>query len=237
MTDLTLFSPGTPSGGGGGGDNISVNGTAVTDANFNSTTPVAAAGRVLVEPQFSGASPAAVSMQTPATVPNVLVRNLTNSVLNNSTVRTSMTSCLIPANTLGTNRKVAATISGDYFNNTGASTTFTLEIVLGGTALYNVTTTSIGVGAAVRPFRLVFDLFAKLATNVQELAGSIIMPSGGAPTTGRGTMTGSPVLANSFGGDGALDTTLAQTLELFITLSIANANHTFTVRQAQFVVE
>lgn len=47
--------------GGSGGDSITVNGSAVTDANFNATTPAAISGSANVTWQTSGSGPAQIS--------------------------------------------------------------------------------------------------------------------------------------------------------------------------------
>lgn len=54
----------TAFGSGSGGDSIQINTTAVTDANFNNTTPAAASGGVNVLWQRSGSGPDSVSAYT-----------------------------------------------------------------------------------------------------------------------------------------------------------------------------
>src|SRR5207245_972419 len=55
--------------GAASGDNIQVNGVAVTDANFNDTVPAAAGGFTNVKWQRSGSGPDSISAFVPTSVP------------------------------------------------------------------------------------------------------------------------------------------------------------------------
>jgi hypothetical protein len=74
MTGTTLSAT-----GGGGGDNITVNGGAVTDADLDDSTPAAPAGDLNVKWQADGSSPANVSayVDVSALEPLLTINNLT----------------------------------------------------------------------------------------------------------------------------------------------------------------
>lgn len=175
-----------PGAAGGGGDSITINTTAVTDANFNDTTPAASAGRALVEWQRSGSGPDSVSAQTPASVPVVLDRTVTDSDVTNTTTETTVFTKTIPANAMSTNRVLHLIFIADYLNNNATSATLTIRIKFGGTTAWADSVDASAINASRRPFTLELWLANQNASNDQVGGGLIMLGAAAGATTGIG---------------------------------------------------
>jgi len=85
QVDITIGFSGTV--GGGGGDNVQVNGVSATDANFNDTTPAAVAG-VNVVWGMTGTSPSSISAYAPAATPALVFSTIASAGTSTNLVRT-----------------------------------------------------------------------------------------------------------------------------------------------------
>ncbi|MCI0558811.1 MAG: hypothetical protein MN733_09965 [Nitrososphaera sp.] len=217
-------------------DNIQINGVAVTDANFNDTTPSSGAGLVLFEWQRSGSGPDSVSLQTPSSIPVVLDREVADLTVVNTAVETSVFSHSVPANSMGTNRALNLVLIGDVLqNNTGEN--LTLRIKFGGTTIWQDASNAFAADADRRGFFLEIWLANRGATNSQ-IGGGVVSPQATAivtaPTTGiagdlgDAGMDGSPM---TFAAS-SIDTTAAATLDVTIQWTTAGASREFRRRFA-----
>lgn len=225
---MPSFNPGA---GGGGGDSILINAGAIVDADFGAT-PVAAAGRSLIEWQTSGSGPAAVSGQTASSVPMRISNERADVTIVNTVTETSIFSESIPANALGTARGLLITCGGDLQNNSGGTASITLKIKLGATTIYDSgTSATMASNVTFRAWSLWFILANKSATNSQDMVGAFLLGgTASPPTTGVGGLAASGPIMGPIKGTAAEDTTSAKTLDVTITLSTASANYSFNYK-------
>ncbi|MCI0558813.1 MAG: hypothetical protein MN733_09975 [Nitrososphaera sp.] len=218
-------------------DNIQINGVAVTDANFNDTTPVAGAGRENLLWQRSGSGPDSVSVQTSGSIPIVLDREVTDITILNTTTETTIFSHTVPANTMGQNKFLHLIIIGDLLQNSTA-TNGTVRIKFGGTIMWQDASGNFSADADRRGFFLDLWLTNSSATAVQIAGGFIVDQDLGSvpgpPTTGiagnldDADMAGTAIISDN----GNADTTAAATLEVTWQWGAAGASTEFIRRLA-----
>ncbi len=212
----------------GGGDNVSVNGSACADVDLDDDGVTATAGRALMEWKTSGSSPTKINCQTPASVPVVLDREI------NTTIGTSWTAALthaVPAGAMGTTRALRFTIYGWFANLSGTYGTISLQIKFGSTTLWEGTTISISSSTAYRSFCIQGVLVNANANNSQRLGGQMIFTTNTAdPTTGYGSI-GSGMSGGSFRGTSSESTTSAKTLLVNLKKTVSGT-FDFTVDHA-----
>ena len=206
---------------GGGGDNVSVNGTACSDVDLDDSTPAPPAGCVNVKWQKDTSTPNNVSAYVPASVPVVLDREL------NTTIGISWTAALthaVPAGAMGTNRSLRFTLRGYYRNFSGSAQNFYLRVKFGGTTMVEVTM-PMGINvSAYRPLSINGTLTNMNATNAQAVGVDVLYTvQTGNPTTGYGWVNTTGFATGSLRGAATEDTTAAVTLE--VALYRANASN------------
>lgn len=146
--------------------------------------------------------------------------------LNNSTNTTSIYSCTIPANWMGSTGVVRTRLLGEYWHSVGAAASINLRIGLSSTTLYQDTTATMTASADSRPVWISFDIVNLGATNSQVLGGKMEIAAPTA-TTGQGdaaTVAPTDVVMR---GTAAVDTTSASTLDVFIKHSAASTLITY----------
>ncbi len=187
---------------GGGGDNIQTNGAAVTDANFNDTTPVASAGRALMLWQRSGPGPDSVSVQTPEAVPIILAREPTLITIASSVTETDIFNFTVPANAMGTTRMARLKILAARLSNTGllAEAAPTFRVYTGGTVRYADAAVALGNNASWSSLWIELLFAMQNANNVMYFNGLIHPQSvqGGA-TTGIGNAANAAIDGDAIG--------------------------------------
>lgn len=196
----------------GGGDNVSVNGSACADVDLDDDGVTATAGRALMEWKTSGSSPTKINCQTPASVPVVLDREI------NTTIGTSWTAALthaVPAGAMGTNRSLRFTLRGYYRNWSGSAQNFYLRVKFGGTTMVEATM-PMGISISeYRPLSINGTLTNMNATNTQAVGVDVLYTvQTGNPTTGYGWVNTSGFATGSLRGAATEDTTAAVTLEV-----------------------
>lgn len=153
--------------------------------------------------------------------------------IDNSTAETSIFSGTVPGGTLGTQGCVHVVASGIWLNNSGSNATFTLKIKYGATTLFEDVSATLTSTGFTRTWQLEFRLFADNSTSAQRLAGTIAMGTAAGVTTGYGDIAGTVSMGNPpFGGTSAEDSTANKTLDVTITLSLANDNTEWTTHKA-----
>jgi len=219
------------------GDNISVNGTAVADADFDDTTPAVPAGAANVRWQRDAAVPNNISAYL-QDVAIILCRAATQfDVVNTATEQTVFT-CTVPANALATTKSVRVELRGDFLNNTGATPTLTLRIRFGATTIYADASATIPTSGSRRPFTLNITLANQNAANTQVLSGLVQMGIAGGATTGIGNFGTDEIQANTpLFGTAAEDTTVDRDIVITIQHSVASANLSFRRQYAKVVLE
>ena len=205
----------------GGGDSVSVNGTACTDADLDDDGVTADAGRALMEWKTSGSSPTKINCQTPASVPVVLDREI------NTTIGTSWTAALtheIPAGAMGTTRMLRFTLTGYYQNYSGSSQNMYIRVKFGGTTMMAATLVMGKSSSTYRAFTAQGWIANANATNAQR-AGMVVTYTTNTnnPTTGYGGVGTTGFAHGALRGTAAEYTDSAVTLE--VALYRANASN------------
>lgn len=156
----------------------------------------------------------------------------------NITGKQTLFSFTVPGGSLGANGCLKIEAVCDFFNNSGATRTLTLEIAYGATVMYaDVTTAQTAVATLRHPVFLDLVLSAANATNSQVLGGDIVMGTAAAATTGAGDIAA--VIANATGfstaitGTAAEDSTADKTLTVSITHATNNTSLSFRKLFAQ----
>lgn len=159
----------------------------------------------------------------------VLDRQVTQLDINTNSSLTTFYTFSVPANVLDTQKMLRLRLFGDYLSNGGGvASTLRVQVVFGGTTMYDETSTAMTVNASRKPFDFEFLLANQNATNVQVLGGTIGLGISGGATTGLGGMN--TVITNATGfstpvfGTAAVDTTANQTLTVSIQHSVNNAS-------------
>lgn len=146
----------------------------------------------------------------------VLGRNTTVVTVAASTTETTLTSFTVPANTIGSNRKLRLEIDGEYLNNSGLTlaTGHVIKLTFGGVVLWQDTGKLIANSSNAKPFSMMWRIH-NLTTATQVVGGQGIL--GGSPATvGLGEGADDEVDMNSAWSNRSLavDTTIEQILAL-----------------------
>lgn len=156
----------------------------------------------------------------------------------NTTTETPVIDEQIPGGEMGTTGIVRFSVYADYLNFTGSNRTITVKIKFGGTTIYQdaTTTGSIATRAAIR---LTGEIANTGATNMQFMSGEWFRSNTTAPTTGIGSISNSGGAAEvspfATNGSVAIDTSIAQPLQVTVTHPVADANLSF--RRQFYMVE
>lgn len=177
----------------------------------------------------------------PVALPRVYDRATTTVDVQTSIAETSIYSKSIAANDMGMNRMLRLTLLGDYLHNNVAGDTLTFRVKFGGTTFYaNPGTLGAVLGAARHPWQLTLCVANLGATNSQMIEGQlgpVEDPNQNAPTTGIGQALSSAGAQQRVAGLGistlaAIDTTVAQTLDITVQWSASSANNSWRTRYA-----
>ena len=146
--------------------------------------------------------------------------------INNSAATTSIYSCAIPANVMGTTRTVRTKLLGEYWHSAGATATLTFRVGLSTTTMYQDATAALAVSANSRPVWIDVHLTNLGANNSQVFGGEVNVGATGGATTGQGDLAtaGTSAIVR---GTAAVDTSSAVTLDFFVTHSVASTLITY----------
>jgi len=168
-----------------------------------------------------------VTIATSTNVITILDRAVGTQDVVNTTTETSVYSFTVPGGTLGTNRALRLTLTGDYLNNAAATPTFLIKVKYGGTTIFNGNAPALIQSAFRFSIDVVTMLSANNATNSQ-IARTWYQGSVNNGMDGTGLASGkvslgqfdSPQLGlhNSL----AIDSTVNQTLTVTFTHNTAN---------------
>lgn len=171
---------------------------------------------------------------------SVIVINKTVSVTTvvSTITETTLYSYSVPANTLGTDRKLRLTILGDHLYNHGGSPAFITRAKYGAEtfavlAVYN------GTASANRaPLKLVFELYGSGATNTQKAHAHGICGGGGS-TTGVVETNGWDTIDtnNETSTDSAIAQDSTGALDLVVTIQHSASSANQAVRLHSAVLE
>lgn len=157
----------------------------------------------------------------------VLDRQVTQLNIASSSSLTTFYTFSVPANVMDTQKMLRLRLFGDYLANSGSST-LRVQVVFGGTTMYDETSTGMTANANRKPFDFEFLLANQNSASVQVLGGTIGCGISGGATTGLGGMN--TVITNATGfstpvfGTAAVNTGSAQTLTVSTQHSVNNAN-------------
>lgn len=157
---------------------------------------------------------------------SILGRGGVAANINNSTTTTSIFSCKIPANVMGTSGIVRTHLRGEYWHSVGATASMNLRIGLSSTTIYQDATAAFAVSANSRPFLWDFSIANLGATNSQVLVGEISQGGTGGATTGQGDLAAGGT-DSQIRGTAAVDTTSDVTLDVFVRHSAASTLITY----------
>lgn len=154
-------------------------------------------------------------------------RDVVSVNINNSAATTSIYSCKIPGNSMGTDGIIRTRILGEYFHQTGAVSSFNLRVGLSTTTMYQDTTATYTVSANSRPVMIMFDVVNQNSQSIQVLGGKMEV---GAPTatTGEGDAAVAATVDVVMRGTAAVNTASDVTLDVFYTHSVASTLVRFT---------
>jgi hypothetical protein len=172
----------------------------------------------------------------PVDIPRVYDRLTATGDVNSSVAETSIYTKIIAAGDMALNKMLRLALSGDWLHNNVAADTVTFKVKFGGTTFWSVAA-NLGnvIGAARHPWSLDLRVQNKAAANVQNIWGSFGSPefsNQAAPATGIGQAFVTAA-GNNFAGllgisaMGALDTTLAQTLDVTVQWSANSVNNSW----------
>lgn len=146
-------------------------------------------------------------------------------VLSNSSALTDLVNQSIPANTMSLGgKKLRCHFVGDWLNNGGNAATLQIQVILGGTTLFDFTTGAPALNASRGLFWVKFTLFAQTDNGHVGLSeGDFRLDQGAAATTGIKALNAA---GTSFGGANpyAVDLTIARILQLRAKLSIQHVS-------------
>lgn len=168
-------------------------------------------------------TPTTGAISISATISAVYDRNTTGTVVSNTGTETSVYSKTIAGGQLSTNKYMRITMLGDYVNNSGSTSIFTIRVKYGGTT-FTTMSYSFNSGATHGATKVQADVLAKGATNTQEGFGSYWW---GAGNTG-GASGG--IFGYDFTGHTgmAIDSTADQTLQITVQHSFTSSSTTWT---------
>lgn len=156
-----------------------------------------------------------------ATVNNVrlLDKSTTEQSVDTTNAPVSVYSFSVPGATLGSNKTLKLTITGEYQNTSGGNSTLSVTGVYGATTFCSGSLTNFGTGTT-GGFELVIHLNANGATNSQRAVSAVRMvPTTAAP--GNGVFTASGLLNLCSHNALAEDSTAAKTLSVSVTHSVS----------------
>ncbi|MBC7743210.1 MAG: hypothetical protein H7061_13505, partial [Bdellovibrionaceae bacterium] len=162
----------------------------------------------------------------------VMNRNMTAVAVTNTIVETAIYSYSIPAGALGTVSGVRLNLAGTYLNNSGAARTVRVKVMYGATVLFDDTSISFATAAVARAYQFSLNLFNAGATNSQKLNGTAMFSNAAAATAGTGDFTITNTLNTVLYGTAAVDSTVAQTLQVTVIHSFAATTVTMTNQMA-----
>ena len=160
----------------------------------------------------------------------VLDKATTVTTFSNTSAEETVMTYTVPANTMGTDGIIRATLVGLFTNGTAGGRNFTLKIKFGGVTLYNDDTGNLSA-SDVSAVKIELLLSSNNSTSSQRLNAVVNYHEGStAPTTGS---TGIDSEGNEHavairGIASSADTTSNQDLVITIQMSIASASLTFT---------
>lgn len=149
----------------------------------------------------------------------------TELLIVNTAAATDLYTFQIPANTLASADLLRLRLLCDYLNNSGAAKTFTVELALGGTTIWQDTTQStVSSNAARHTLEIDFELAIRNANPNVRGQGLIWLGATAAPTTGLGQMASTIVQQAFATGDANLTLSNNLQLQVIFTHSAAHAN-------------
>ena len=155
--------------------------------------------------------------------------NFTPVIVSNSVAATALQSCVIPANTLIQGSVLSIDLTGVESESGGAPYTISLATTFGGSVACTTTSAATGVGTN-QPWNAV----VKLSVLTSGAAGSGNMSCEYFSSTAGGGTTG------PFGAIGlptfVVNTTVANTILVTLTMSVANANNIVTEQMLKAVI-
>lgn len=127
----------------------------------------------------------------------------------------------IGAGHMSTDRTLRLSLRGDYLNNSGGPRQPVIKVKLGATTLLTDTLSTVAASASRYPWRFDVEIDNLGATNSQWVNARLEMGvAGGGPRV-------SETLDGLLFATGAVDTTVAQTLVVTITLDTNSASHSW----------
>jgi hypothetical protein len=207
-------------------DNISVNGAAATDADFDNTTPPAPNYGVNVTWQKDSGTPNNISAYISGVRIPIDRDTTRTTVVSNSNTEATLYSYTVPANLLGTDRILKMTVLGAYINNTGSNQTLRVRYKFGGAEMWNDVTANAASNANERGFRFEFWIANQGTTNSQTGGGTAFIGGTGAASAGSGDLGSYVTLGDAhitFTSDPSINTTSPTTMEITVQMSTTKA--------------
>ena len=166
------------------------------------------------------------SLEAVPDVVDVLLRDNTDLLIDNTIAETALFTFPVPAYMLDGDRGLRVTIRGDRKNSSGSTVNTIFRIKLGATTLWQHNQ-STGTDSATSPFLLEFEILAKNSDAIQEMDGRLSIAantSGLGPTTGLGSMSASLEADAIIFGESTEDGRTALDLVFSVDMDTASAN-------------
>lgn len=168
----------------------------------------------------------------PVATSEIVARAVTDLTIVNSTAETDIFSVTVPANTMGIDKILRATILGELKNDSGVSQTFRLRIKFGGTVLYDYDATAED-DSDRRACLFLLWLANQNASNDQIGGGFMSLGQASPATVGIGAIDTGIERENIIRGiDVAIDTTVDQTFVITGAFAVADVDLEYTRRFA-----
>ena len=171
------------------------------------------------------------------TEPDILDVQVTENDIVNTTTETDLWIYTVPANTLGTNKALRVLIRCDYLNNSAGTANVRFRIYYGATEIVEDLGATTAIDAARRAYTIDFMLWARNATNSQNVAGTVLVGAAGLATTGIGNLGDDELITNGpfIGINSSEDSTASKVLKVTIAHSVADTN--ISLRRLYAVIE
>lgn len=153
----------------------------------------------------------------------LLLKTVTDQVVNTTAVETSIFSGTVPANAMGTNKTLMIRMTGNWKVENLSGRTFTIRVKLGGTTVF----TSVSAASTKTTLRHAYWQIVQIQNIDAGNQRSAFYMGRGGPGSAAGAF-GTITTPGGYGTNAtAIDTTAALTLEITVQLSTSHVNHEF----------
>lgn len=167
---------------------------------------------------------------TVLTTGQVVDKVISDTTVSNTVVQTNIYSYTVPAALLGTNGILRLRLTGEYKNNSGGSVGVQFRAFFGASLFYDNGSISMATSANSRSFEAVFEIAVRGGSAAQQTGRGYVAIGAAGTATGTAAAPASALAATNAGL--TIDSTAAQVLAVTVAHGSANAQVSFTLRNA-----